>query len=1261
MISGVVDQQVYSDSVAFTVHSEAGFEYQAELNNDPVPTDVLIPITEAEYYELLVYRRNLSSGAEETELVRFIVKASERGDSEIGLPLWTPFPPIPSAPAEFAGAQLQIVFPADYPMGLEIPIIARVQEPAGKRLGVVGVVTAPGFEEYPLQVLRGVGSVFLPGATVPGVIEYNAQIHALQSLKQVTIEPATTWQSVSADILSSVNWGEDARIRISNSSDDLLTVGPAAVLTIGAGSVIVVDPDLEIAVRGQLIVNGTLDRPVVFTTQDRTVPWGGFLFDAATSSGQFTGTIFTASGADPNWFANNPGHGESHRKEQCLFYLSEGAEVTLIDCYLTENHGQAGHGENASFNVIRSLVQKCVTTGQYNGGSVTLQDSALIEFPSYTASFADDDKDALYLTGGAHSLTDSLVGWALDDGVDAGSGAAGSVTVDGCWIESCYHEALAWSQSRDADVLNTVTLNCGQGIECGWGAPDVTVTQCLSTANAVGTRFGDCYDWSYDGFLDVTNSLLVFNKRNVWGRAWDDWTEHLAQMHIQDNYLDAPDPNHASNWLWDPSDIPSHLDLLQPFLPTMSTTVGIGLALPSDTLDLTQLSAMIPVRLSTFTTSSVSVDYAVETQNGAYTNGALHFTPGETVKYINFDPPSFDQLRELRVILSNPVNAEISQYSEVIYLGPWQVVEPLPIVEGDDWRYYKGTSEPPAGWNDVSFDDAVWLLGATGIGYESSSGYESCIATNVGDMRNNYVSLYARRLFSIADPSRVTSLTFTMDWDDGYIAYINGVEVAQQFPPQPAAHDIPASGSHEACCGTGSPTGPCPPVAVDLAEHVVELSPGDNVLAVQVHNRSLSSSDLLFIPQLSSTESPVHLYVDTDATGSNDGSSWCNAYVNLQDALAAAEAAGDTVNEIRVAHGVYRPDQQAGQTTGDRGASFQLLNGVVVRGGFAGCGEADPDARDVVRYETVLSGDLNGDDVPGFGNYLENSIHVVTANATNGTAALDGFTITGGFADGSSPNDYGGGILCDNASPTVINCTFVRNVAGEAGGGMGNDNNSEPTLVNCIFLWNHSMDFGGGMGNFNSSPTLLNCVFSENYGDDYGGGISNFGSSPTLTNCILWGDGQTEIFNADDTSAATVSHSCIQGGWPGEGNISDDPLIIVGRPGTEDYRLSLSPGSPCIDAGDNTAVPLDTLDLDGDGNTDEPIPFDLDGDPRFVDDPNTADTGSGTAPIVDLGAYEFQGANPIPAVSAWDMLAMALLVPTAATVVLFRRRHVALV
>ena len=167
------------------------------------------------------------------------------------------------------------------------------------------------------------------------------------------------------------------------------------------------------------------------------------------------------------------------------------------------------------------------------------------------------------------------------------------------------------------------------------------------------------------------------------------------------------------------------------------------------------------------------------------------------------------------------------------------------------------------------------------------------------------------------------------------------------------------------------------------------------------------------------------------------------------------------------------------------------------------------------------------------------------------------------------------------------------------------------------------------MYNYTCTPTVTNCTFSDNSAT-WGGGMFNHDASPTVTNCILWGntapDGP-QILNVF-ASSPTITFSDIQGGWPGIDNIDAGPLWVDANgvdniPGTEDDNLRLSAGSPCIDAGRDSSVPADTADLDNDSDTIEPIPLDLNGFPRFIDDLCTADTGNGTSSIVDMGAYEF--------------------------------------
>jgi len=476
--------------------------------------------------------------------------------------------------------------------------------------------------------------------------------------------------------------------------------------------------------------------------------------------------------------------------------------------------------------------------------------------------------------------------------------------------------------------------------------------------------------------------------------------------------------------------------------------------------------------------------------------------------------------------------------------------------------------------------------------------------------------------------------------------------------------------------------------------------------------------------------------VDLTAAGANSGLSWSDAMTDLQSAL--NWAVGGV--EIWVAEGTYKPTAGTG-----RSATFALKSGVGVYGGFAGT-ETSRDQRNWAANLTTLSGDIGV-----VGNTSDNSYHVVTGSGVDGTAVLDGFTITGGNASAASyPNDSGGGMVNNQGSPSIANLTFSGNSA-YLGGGMFNDNNSNPTLANVTFSGNAAsrgggmynnqgnpnianvtfsgnsatnsgggMDnvnssptlanvtfngnsatiHGGGMDNGNSSPSLANVTFSGNKASGNGGGMYNYSSSPMLTNvtfsgnsaskaggmynyssnpalanvtfsgntatnnggamyndssnpslanvtlsgntatnngggmynrlsspslanAILWGNAPGQIYN--DASTPVVSYSDVQGGCPAGATCSHvknvDPQFVRnpspgadGKWGTsdDDYGdLRVRFTSPAIDAGDNAAVPPGIL-------------TDLLGLPRFVDIPTVVDTGSGTAPIVDMGAYEAQ-------------------------------------
>ncbi|MHC4621370.1 MAG: right-handed parallel beta-helix repeat-containing protein, partial [Planctomycetota bacterium] len=331
------------------------------------------------------------------------------------------------------------------------------------------------------------------------------------------------------------------------------------------------------------------------------------------------------------------------------------------------------------------------------------------------------------------------------------------------------------------------------------------------------------------------------------------------------------------------------------------------------------------------------------------------------------------------------------------------------------------------------------------------------------------------------------------------------------------------------------------------------------------------------------------IYVDTDANGANDGSSWADAFNYLQDGLAAAKY-GD---EIRVAEGIYKPNQNSlhPDGTGDRDATFQLVSGVAVRGGYAGFGEPDPNVRDTELYETILSGDLDGNDadvnepsdLPSEPTRGENSYHIVTSISSNQTTLLDGFTVTGGNANSDghwegagvylsnstveimncsiSGNKAfrGGGVLCRGGSPTIIHCTITGNVAGtknswDSRGGGILCSGSGPVITECIISENFTLGrWAEGGGIYGCGGPISNCTITGNWVRDRGGGLA-FCTGP-ITNCTISNntahrDSGGLTFCDGPITNCTISGNCAQQEDTGGLGACDGPItncIITGN------------------------------------------------------------------------------------------------------------------
>ena len=273
--------------------------------------------------------------------------------------------------------------------------------------------------------------------------------------------------------------------------------------------------------------------------------------------------------------------------------------------------------------------------------------------------------------------------------------------------------------------------------------------------------------------------------------------------------------------------------------------------------------------------------------------------------------------------------------------------------------------------------------------------------------------------------------------------------------------------------------------------------------------------------------------------------------------------------------------------------------------------------------------DANVSDFGG-GMYNELSAPTYIECTANGNLALNGggvFNVDGEATlidcsmNDNIAGDTGAGAYNENALVTFTNCTINGNIAVFHGGGMWNVVDVGSTLTNCTFSGNLALLLGGSILNLDSSPAIANCTFSANEAGGVGGIFNTTGSSPLIENCVLWGNSDNDGEDEDAQirgESALVRYSCIQGldVFAGEGNIGEDPLFldfdgIDDETGTDDDDLRLRPGSPCIDAGDSSAVDVGVV-------------RDALGNPRIVDNPFILDLGLGQGNIVDLGAHEYQ-------------------------------------
>ncbi|MFN5497819.1 MAG: right-handed parallel beta-helix repeat-containing protein [bacterium] len=365
-------------------------------------------------------------------------------------------------------------------------------------------------------------------------------------------------------------------------------------------------------------------------------------------------------------------------------------------------------------------------------------------------------------------------------------------------------------------------------------------------------------------------------------------------------------------------------------------------------------------------------------------------------------------------------------------------------------------------------------------------------------------------------------------------------------------------------------------------------------------------------------------FVRDNAPAGGKGSSWATAYNNIKTAVTAANS-NQSIKKIWVAKGTYFP----GTTR------FTLKNNLALYGGFAGT-ETQLSQRNIALNETILTG--------------QGTNAIINGGTTNETAIVDGFTIRDGF----TTQENGGAVI--NGSSTFRNCRFIDNFTANSGGAWYGDTGT-PRFIACEFIGNECGAGGAAIETVDGSFVVVGCRFSGNTaafaviysaegsvtvvdsliaGNDAAGILAIQGpivvrnstiaanDSPIIGAVGLRTNGTSTIENSIIRQNSIVgnfnaSYSCLPASAPGAGNTSADPRFV--NPQAGNWRVASN--SPTIDAGSVALLPTDAFDLDGDGDTAEKLPVDLQGGVRRSDEPAVVDTGVGPAPVVDMGAFEF--------------------------------------
>jgi hypothetical protein len=557
------------------------------------------------------------------------------------------------------------------------------------------------------------------------------------------------------------------------------------------------------------------------------------------------------------------------------------------------------------------------------------------------------------------------------------------------------------------------------------------------------------------------------------------------------------------------------------------------------------------------------------------------------------------------------------------------------VSHADTWHYHKGTNAPQANWPSLPGTslDATWSVGNGGFGYADNTAETNDCQTLLPDMRNGYTTIYLRRTFSVTnviDPG--DHLKLTMDWDDGFVAYLDGGEVHREFAPgavgiEPAFNAVATSG-HESSAGN---TTPQPVQTYDLGPVGSQLPPGAHVLAIIGLNAATNSSDCILIADLAyGPQVCPSNTICSDTNWTLSGSPYVvTNLITIAPNVTLTIAAGVTI-QLALGAGITIQGHLISEGTSANPVSFRSLDGTNNWDRLGATGNnASLTLRhaDVEHGQTAVLGGASGlfeacyfhdyhvtgtptlynqpilvsEQAPSlivrachFRNYYETLFRLgviviedslfedVTGDAVDFDTASPGSvirrcTLRHGPLTNVDAIDLGsdsGGVLVENC--LMYDFPFDKGVS------IG-EHSTNITVRGCVI---YAVDMGVAVKDSSDALIVQNTIADSNFGLRlYEKTTGQGGGHAASWNNILWNNTNSIVLL--NGSTISVDFSDVSGGvYPGTSNFDTNPLFL--NAASNDYRLA--PNSPCLGAGTNGTTtgalfPVGSylVDTDGDG------------------------------------------------------------------------------